>query len=639
MTDFEEGTVLSADEELRAVAERILGHDCVTELLAWYKEITGGDYQFVVFVVRRCYLLMLILAKILGISDGYVCRDEEMSGIKFLTDAASRLQCRYLAAYYREKLSFPKILFVDDILVHGRNLNRLIFDMEHRLYQELEEFDGEEIHAAFVRAIEIKVFARERSNILLREVYERKLSYKNLLSPKEWRELSSNISFLILNADISNASYIFSEHLTEEEFKKLRNNSGFEAFEESTYQGTRQYTKVDFLQKGSAVKAVYTVRIIKTTYLGGYRVLPFIFLPEIGEQELQKLIGRIQMFIPCSNWFDILYEQNGHRSYQELLTLILSHILLLDFNHRFNISRNVDSKDWQEELEKLTRNYAGENWTDTKEKLKSIVSSGLFNIGDLDGYLLEAISEEHFLAKIECVGEKLGDSQKRDLLDWEEAHFWKRGYTAEKQAYEYTKQLYLSGKMRSFQYMISVNNEFKEIFGEYTTREYLWSGVIYFLQLMDAGIVGIVANGPIDKMITGYAQYVKYGEQALLSFTIKLYEYIPMLVLMQRKCSEMDRDINLELEHLSESGLLQQEGLKFELDSIKRYLDCLREMGHRVEDWSGNFYRRKAFAESGETYFSVKWLIDFRELQGRYVDVYTRYLKNKNTREEKRWEI
>lgn len=106
MIDYENGVISSADENLRSVAERILGHDCVEDLLDWYGEITDGDCQFVVFVVRRCYLLVLILAKILGIPDSYVRRDEETSGIKFLTDAASLLQCKQLAAYYREKSPF-----------------------------------------------------------------------------------------------------------------------------------------------------------------------------------------------------------------------------------------------------------------------------------------------------------------------------------------------------------------------------------------------------------------------------------------------------------------------------------------------------------------------------------------------------
>lgn len=632
MENLEKGNRSDESAKLQSIAEMFMGRDCVGKLLDWYEDIMNGDYQLVVFVVRRCYLLALILAKISGMSNGHFHRDEETTGKVFLTDAASCLQCRKMADYYRQKRSFPRILFVDDILIHGRNLNRLIFDMESRLYFELgDEFEEEDIRAAFVRAMEIKVFVRARGNLLLREIYERKLHYELSQEAKEWRELSSNISLLILNADVSNASYIFTEHLSENEFQQLQSEPEFGKFEESVYQGTKQYTSVEFLRWGDTVKAAYVVRILDNNFMDGYRVLPFVFLPKMNMTVENELIELIKTKIPCSGWFDMLYDLDGQRSCRELLTLILSHILLQDFNYKFMIKRNVEiSEDWKEELLKLVRNYNSEmeSYVTVKNNLRSIISSSLFNKCDMSEYLLNIMPEECFLVETDGRGMALGIKEKKEWFYREEDHFWNRGYEAEMMAHEYTGKLYLSGRKRGQQPMVTVEDELRYLF-KYPTQEQLRVGIICFLQMMDAGIVGVTSNAPIDKVDFGYAQYVKYGEQALLHATIELYEYIPVLVMIQQKCNLMKTDIKQELVLFEQSGLLEQEELEFDRDRIMEYLDKLETMGQHVRDWSGNFYRRKALAEPGETKFTMRWLINFQDLQNRYVKAYFEFLNQK----------
>lgn len=615
--------------EARQIGRAILRSDIMAALEDWHNRILDSGCKYVVFVVRRCYLLELYMVQATG-------RSMEKEGDKvFLTDASSYLRCEELANYYREHRSFPRILFVDDILIHGRNLNRLISDMENRICSILEEGEAERysigaVQEAFLAAVEIQVFARARENLLLWEKYERKLRYIRPMEIKEWREFSSQISMLILSADIANAVYVFSQHITDEEFSRISGQEGFQEFEESAYQNIRQFTSVRFWETRGRVQAVYTIRIVKNMLCEGYRVIPFVFIPDLDVRETESVMREVQNILPPAEgeWLEELKKIEGMRSYNELLSLILSHGLLQEFNQDFGIVQEAKSESWELELDKLARNYDSGDLEGTREHLRNIIETPLYKKRELDDLLSKCISGENCIVEVSGEGEALTSEERKKLLSYEENYFYGKGRKAEVEAYEYSQLPYISNKKRVERFARKVPGELKRLFSGFSRRR-LKTGFVYFLQLMDSGILGINSIAPRDSAVTGYSQFVKYGEMSLLIPTIRLYEYIPLLTMMERKCRQKGWDMKEELESFSRSSHCV-EGLNADkVEEIETYMGELKEVDQRIEDWSGNYYLRKASYETEAGTADLIWLVNFKRKQKDFVDAYVEYMEDK----------
>lgn len=623
------GTEQDACLKACQIGRAILREDVMTALEVWHNRILDSKCKYIVFVVRRCYLLELYMTQATGRS-----MEEEKDKV-FLTDASSYLRCEELADYYSEHRSFPRILFVDDILIHGRNLNRLISDMENRICNILEEREIERysrgaVQEAFLAAMEIQVFARARGTLLLWEKYERKLHYIRPMEIKEWREFSSQISMLILSADMANAVYVFSQHITDEEFLQIFKQEGFQEFEESTYQNIRQFTSVRFWESAGRVKATYTIRIVKNMLCEGYRAIPFVFMPNLNDRETELLMRAIQERLPQAEgeWLEKLKDVEGMRSFSELLSLILGHGLLQEFNEKFGLKQKVKSESWELELSKLARNYDSGDFEETKKHLRNIIVTPLYKKEELDDLLTKCISNENYIVEISGDGKALTPKERQKILLDEEDYFYGKGREAEVEAYNYSQMPYISNKKRVERLAKEASQELKKLFSGYSRRR-LKTGFVYFLQLMDSGVLGINSIAPRDSVVTGYSQFVKYGEMSLLIPTIRLYEYVPMLTMMERKCRQKGWDMREELESFSKSKHCV-EGLDTDkVKEIETYLDELKEVEQRIEDWSGSYYLRKASSETKEGTADLLWLLNFKEKQKGFVDAYVEYMEDK----------
>ena len=106
--------------DLKEIAFSIVGEDVMTGLQKWYKDALETKWEYVVFIVRRSYILALLMEKITG---------KKMAANEtnhYLTDASMILHCDELAAIYRKKHRFPTTLLCDDVCIHGRNINHFI---------------------------------------------------------------------------------------------------------------------------------------------------------------------------------------------------------------------------------------------------------------------------------------------------------------------------------------------------------------------------------------------------------------------------------------------------------------------------------------------------------------------------------
>lgn len=114
--------------------------------------------------------------------------------------------------------------------------------------------------------------------------------------------------------------------------------------------------------------------------------------------------------------------------------------------------------------------------------------------------------------------------------------------------------------------------------------------VAYFLQMMDAGVLGVSSYAPSRVKVVGYAQYAKAGEQSLALEPLKMFEYIPLLARIQTHCECVGEgllDGFWEYAESSKCGLSVGTARKLE-----KFILRLSEMGQRPADWNENYLFR-----------------------------------------------
>lgn len=626
--------------ELYEIGQVILGGDALDDIIEWYLHIVSKRPSYVVFVVRRCYMLALIMEKITGI------RMEDKGETVYMTDAAFSLQCHQLADYYLRYQMFPSILLVDDILIHGRNLNKLIYKMEQQVCRCILQAadsekerkvwlfgcDEEDIKAAFMDAVVIDVYTCAQGGLLLWERYKRKLMYRRKMKPRDWRQLSSDISTMILCSNVTNASYIFTEYLSEDEFDRINSDLEAHGFLSTVYQNTREYTRTRYLVKGDRIKVAYTLRIIENSLCDGYRVAPYVFLPSLSHEESMRLqdavLKKVKQMEGCRRWLKEMTEQGGSRSFNEIYTLIFSHVLLQEFNKEFHIQRDINSPDWAAEIEKLARNYyfiIGQR--DKCKYLKVILQKELFTGRELDSLFEDCISNGQYFACYNQIDEPLEPGFDKKMFRIEEEYFYKKGYEAEKDACQLSRQPYIpnEGRLSTIQ-LKEAEWEIRDL-QEYS-KIYSLNKIQYmlacFFQLTDAGIIGIVSNVMQSFKGINYSQYVKYGEQAMLIRPLQLYEYIPMLSMMQRKSMQWGWDLTEAFDRFINSPFSDMD--RNTAEELREFIKKLEGIEQKPDDWNGNYLLKKSETEEMTDEDALTWLHNFQKKREKYANQYSAYL-------------
>lgn len=598
-------------EQIIREAESLFDQDVLEELKQWYTYTLSGEWRYVVFTVRRSYMLALILEKITG------KKMNNTGSVKFLTDAALFLQCRELADSYRDFKRFPKILLCDDVMIHGRNINHIIEGMQEELCRLLsDEYEKEQIETALVKAIEIHIYTRTWDSLLLFGPYVWKLHCMRKESPAFWRQLSSDISSMIFRADITNANYVYTEHLSDEKMesivRSLENEGGFVR---TVYQKVIQYTKCIYIGSDEDIKAVLSLRIIKNAYHDGYRVAPFAFLPNMDEEETDRLSDVILEKLPAEyrKWYLHWQRMKGMRTCNEFVTLLLSDSLLKDFNREHGIAVDADSK--EQEFIKLTRNYDQYGFDRTRQMLENLLGddqNAVFSVADVREMTAQAVSGERLVAKLKNgMTDQFTQIDQKSIRKRLEDYFYDRGCIDEEAAYELLQLSYFPDRERSKRRARGCCFTLKELNAGYTMVESKYC-LAYFLQMIDAGIGSLSSYASNHTTVLGYAQFVKAGEQSLQIEPLRKYEYISMLSRMQIECGRRLRELTDEIREFGAKMRWEQPFIEM----LIQFVEKLKKIGHTPGEWNGN-YILKIDAPTREL---LKILDRQSELRQKYVD-------------------
>lgn len=569
----------SIRQNIKKAAISLFTEDVLVGLIKWYRYTLGGEWRYIVFAVRRSYMMALIMEIITGI-------EMRVNSGDFLTDAALFLRCEEMASEYRKNGRFPKILLCDDAVIHGRGINHIIEGLRDNLVRILgDDFRKSEIEDALSRAIEIHVYVRMQGVLLLHGSY--KLNSIRTEKPEFVHQFSSDCSAMILRSNLMNACYVYTEYLSDSQMERIKDRLiGSGGFVYTTYQKVEQYTKFFYLGEVNHIKVVLSLRIIKNVGNDGYRVAPFVFLPNLDSNETDILLDSILNKFPpkyIGSFLD-LEKVNGKRTFNELITLLFSDAVLKSFNKAYKIE--LDEEDQDRELDKLARNYNQFGFEQTKQMLKELLGGdSVLTMSDIVEVEKTAISDRRIVLSLEGIDSvKLTNERMDKIKKSVEEYFFEKGCEDEEMAYELMRRPYYQTTLRSKRRVRGSCFTLKELNQGLTSLESKYC-IAYFLQMIDAGIGGLSSYAPNNLEVIGYAQFVKAGEQSLLIKPLQLYEYLPVLSRMQSECGRRLRRLTDEIR---EFGIVVgwNESL---IEKLVEFVDMLSRMGHTPRDWNGNY--------------------------------------------------
>lgn len=577
--------------ELIEVAKRLLGQKELEGIINWYTEALNSDARFVVFIVRRSYILATLMEKI---TNKKMADTTERS---FFTDSAFLLCSEDLAEFYRQHQRFPGICLCDDILIHGRNLNRIIKNIEDRLFELLQDEEDEQtIRDALADAIQINVYCYAAGGTLrLRNQYRKNTRCLVKYEPVKWRELSSHISSFIVDSGVANASYINSEVFSEDNFERICKNE----YKKHYFQNVEGFTKVRFLRnENNEVYAICTLRLLKNRINNLYRVIPFVFMPNLDETETKILFNGIKKLGMDKGYPDYYFENiwklnhvSGKRLFNEWLTLIISQAMLQEFREEKNEASCVPEseavEDFEYEISRLVRNYktSSNKESDMEDILRRCLRDvPIFSsLDELDSVLKESNMQRPIFTMADD-GKTANDYGTERINQY----FYRKGYEEEMEALQDTwdSDLKVDVSRRTVRGCCFV---FKELLRGSNLEE-AEEMVSRFLFSMDAGVLSLSSLAPSDVRVVGFAQFAKAGEQSLLLEPIKYMEYIPFLSIAFEWSKKLGEKFEEHLERYYNSEFCEiPDGIQ---EKITMFVKSIKRINQNVADWNGNYYEK-----------------------------------------------
>ena len=584
--------------ELKNITSQMFEPEIFNDMCEWYLDTTSGEWKYVVFVVRRSYILAQILEKI---TQKYMAK---VAGTIYLTDAALLLCCDAFADYYRKNGRFPKILLCDDFFIHGRNINHILEGIEKRLMKLLPELNESVLKREFSRATSVRVLVRTDAGSYLINRYNANFSYKRYEISKRWHKLSSDFSTLIENSDIANAAYIYSQHLNKDIVEERILASG--DFVETFYQGKKEYIKVCL--SGSNIKCVPTIRLISNDETGGYRAVPFVFFANLDAEVTDRLYGiicykiveRYRGYKKYLSFLDFLYNIDGKRSFNEIFTFIMSNTLLKELNEKYDINPDFSSNKIRAEIDKLARNYCRGDMDEARDIISTFVKEPLFDsVEELMVCFDKLVPKRNSFIKCRNFSDNVSEKKIRQRLEDE---FYKSGWDEEREACLFFRNPIFSRENRfqrkTKECAVVIGQMIDELELGYTNIKKLFG---YFMQMMDTGVLAISSNPGQNCVVSGLSQFVKTGELALLILELRYYKYLWMLDEVDEFCEQYGVDAEYILEKIimnNPESFIKSNSERITAAELADVLKKLHDIDQRPKDWLSNYVSRLDVSKS-----------------------------------------
>lgn len=593
---------------IQKIAEDTLG-EYYEALKEFYSSILqSSEYQYIVFVARRSISLAELFFIILWLE----AKDEsdqlklEESWARATTDSTILSYAAQIAHEIEHGL-YPKILIVDDVLIQGNGLNELLSGIEQsvltELHSSINDIPAQERWRKVVHAIHIRIFAQNEKLSVVNLQYQLKLKPQFRMSPKKWHDLSQRISNMIIATGMANATFIMGAevtsdaeqnynciqriisdglYLTPHTLKAIPRKAGtlFERYYLGCLGGV-----------ADKVKYYCSLRIIKNCYTDGFRIMPFVFLPQLTEGSYDKLKQKI-----FKKW-DLSAENlvlgpasKTTRLEYEIMLLHLSESLLVAWLNAANV--NLQQSDY--DPSKIVLNYTLNRncpMIDSDDFLRLMDPNYLFSWEELIALLDEITADSEVLSMFTGTAEEDSQHQLEDLVYNTKIQELTESYRSYSYLPPKEKQANIPAltENRKTNWNIALEKFIAQATG-YISSFNLDNIFCNLLSFMDEGIITLKARNNGNR----FTQVLRMGEQSLFIWPERYEIYMPMLSHIVERAKHTQGNIQEELLrflcHAQATGEIESEiNVETLTEELICYLYSLRDSGQQLEDWDINF--------------------------------------------------
>lgn len=418
------------------------------------------EYDYVCARERRCFNLV---ARFLP--------EVDMMSTRALT-----LKYAEIAEFYREKNRFPRILIIDDLMIHGRGIAKLLQQLEEMLVIKLLDMGVLKrsdnyrytVYRNLADAVTIYVYARNTGVVFLTDGYLERLCAVKELYADEMRDLSLQLSRKITEWDIANTSYVYSvrsEFLTEYLLNQKDGRIGSSEWVRKTWKyGGEEMILYARLHGRKTVNRVDTIRFFpgRCDDICKWReslplLTSFSFYGDLQEYVLRRLFKEVSSILQNAGLYklaDILKEDPNEQinvilmqTQTQLISFILSVAMLLDFCLDVIPQDNLDDIMIRGDIWKISRNFGRraeirpELMQIRKKALRTELKDRILRVIDEEAEELIQVDPKDALKESASVGEIVMDTVSSVNNDVRRA-IYHIGMMSERKAYEQSARPY-----------------------------------------------------------------------------------------------------------------------------------------------------------------------------------------------------
>ena len=560
-----------------------------------------------------------------------------------LTDGAALASANEWTKEYIDKGTFPMIVYLDDVIVHGRSLNAILRNMEFHVlacYREAvpsaSEKDLRDVRNALVDSTWVDVFMESSNGILLYPRYQYHYHAEKSKETIDYRKLSNRVSMAITSSNVCNVSHALGlvydtapkpNHALPSEFLKVRT-------------GIRNEPMLHYLYPfpdKEHPRAIGSLRVKRSAATGEWMVIPYWIMAQAPVSAYLQARERLLEYAGAKEWRSLLeryptcFSETENlwnaRWLAESVNLVLSRMLLsyagvpadkCTVNIR-QLTRNfgVDDK----AISALCReNFAGQDFLLT-EILTDLLrdSSPIWNAENSlkQPDIGQSIAEELENLETECEkdasgnrneyvcwdGEECPSAQEKEIFDSVRDLASRMGLESEENAY----QNYRISALRSEKELASSGKRYtiSDFYGclasVCTSAEDFAQATTCMIHMMDQG--ALVLRLPSDN---GDGQTVGTvvcsGEPSLALKPMQYEEYLFVLDDIQQNCLDnnlsLDDEIRKMVARSSKAGL-ENTSQSSQSPKLLLFINGLNESGQNAIEWRfGLMQDRQSFHET-----------------------------------------
>lgn len=363
----------------------------------------ASEYDYVCARERRCFNLVARF----------------LPEVDMISTRALTLKYAEIADYYRENGRFPRILILDDLMIHGRSIAKLLQQLEDMLVIKLlnmgvlKRSDNYRytVYRDLADAVTIYVYARNAGVIFLADGYQERILAVKKLYADEMRDLSLQLSRKMGQWDIANTSYVYSvrsEVITDCLLEQKDGRIGSSKWVRKIWSyGGEEMVLYVRLHGRKTVNRVDTIRFFpgRCSDEEPWRdplplLTSFSFFGDLQESALRSLFERVSCILQKAglyNLADILKEDPNEQinfillqTQIQLISFILSVAMLLDFCMDVIPQDRFDDIMMQGDIWKISRNFG--RLADIRPELMQLRKKVLRN--ELKDTILRVIDED-----------------------------------------------------------------------------------------------------------------------------------------------------------------------------------------------------------------------------------------------------